>query len=52
MFSPTNPEWQRYADDGGVPDRFLRRDLPEATPVERQVYQPGPGGRRKTRRKV
>jgi len=27
-------------------------DLPEATPVERQVYQPGPGGRRKTRRKV
>jgi len=27
-------------------------NLPEATPVERQVYQPGPGGRRKTRRKV
>ena len=52
MFTPTNPEWQRYADDRGVPDSFLRRDLPEATQVEHQVYQPGPGGRRKTRRKV
>ena len=49
MFSPSNKDG--YSQDKGVPDKFLRPQVPEAQPVnpDKQLYRIGG---RKTRRKV
>jgi len=51
MFTPRDKEWDGYSQDKGVPDKFLRHQVPEAQPVnpDKQLYRIGG---RKTRRKV
>ena len=51
MFTPSNKDWDGYSQDKGVPDKFLRPQVPEAQPVnpDKQLYRIGG---RKTRRKV